>query len=98
MEPAVLQVKQVSPRVKTGIISSGRLVDPGRALASARADVLIQAFEMLDEELVSQVAAVQREVFIWTVNDEDSIHKAIAFGVHGIISDYPERVMAVLTR
>ena len=96
--PTTLQVKQVSPRVKTGIISYGRLVDPSHALASARADVLIQDFEMLDEELVAQVKAVRREVFVWTVNDEDSIQKAITFGVHGIISDYPEKVMALLAR
>lgn len=96
--PTALQVKQVSPRVKTGIISYGRLVDPRHALASARADVLIQDFEMLDGELVAQVKAQQREVFVWTVNDEDSIHKAIALGVHGIISDYPEKVMAMLVR
>lgn len=96
--PTALQVKQVTPRVKTGIINSGRLVDPSHALSSARADVLMQDVEMLDEELVAQVKAVQREVFAWTVNDEDSIRQAIALGVHGIISDYPERVMAMLAR
>lgn len=96
--PTALQVKQVAPRIKTGIISAERLVDPVHALAAARADVLMQDFETLDEELVAQVRAVQREVFAWTVNDETSIREAIAVGVHGLISDYPDRVRAMLTR
>ena len=35
-------------------------------------------------------------VAAWTVNDEADIARVIDMGVDGIISDYPDRVRAVL--
>lgn len=36
------------------------------------------------------------EVVLWTVNEEADLRKVIALGVDGIISDYPDRVLALL--
>jgi glycerophosphoryl diester phosphodiesterase len=45
------------------------------------------------------VAAVQRggvEVHVWTVNDEAGMRRMIAAGVDGIMTDYPDKLLALL--
>lgn len=36
------------------------------------------------------------DVHVWTVNDPEQIHRMLDAGVHGIITDYPDRVIEVL--
>ena len=38
------------------------------------------------------------EVHAWTINDEDDMQRMIALGVDGIITDYPDRLLALLGR
>jgi glycerophosphoryl diester phosphodiesterase len=36
------------------------------------------------------------EVHVWTVNDPEQMHRVLDAGAHGIITDFPDRVVAVL--
>ena len=38
------------------------------------------------------------EVHAWTINNEDDMQRMIALGVDGIITDYPDRLLALLGR
>jgi glycerophosphoryl diester phosphodiesterase len=38
------------------------------------------------------------EVHAWTINDEAGMERLIALGVDGIITDYPDRLLALLGR
>ena len=38
------------------------------------------------------------EVHAWTINDEDDMQRMISLGVDGIITDYPDRLLALLDR
>ena len=38
------------------------------------------------------------EVHAWTINEEDDMQRMIALGVDGIITDYPDRLLALLGR
>ncbi|MDA7758175.1 glycerophosphodiester phosphodiesterase family protein [bacterium] len=43
-------------------------------------------------ENVSKIQKEGYKVYPWTVNEKEAIHAMIAFGVEGIITDFPERV------
>jgi glycerophosphoryl diester phosphodiesterase len=38
------------------------------------------------------------EVHAWTINEEEDLQRMIALGVDGIITDYPDRLLALLGR
>jgi len=53
-------------------------------------------FKLVDELLVKFCKKFEMKLIPWTVNEENDIRKMIALGVHGIISDYPDRVLKIV--
>jgi glycerophosphoryl diester phosphodiesterase len=51
---------------------------------------------VLTREFVEAAHALKLEVHPWTINDEESMKRLIELGVDGIITDYPDRLMALL--
>lgn len=51
-------------------------------------------FKYVDEKLVAFCKAENMLLIPWTLNDEAEIKRALALGVDGIISDFPDRVIA----
>ncbi len=47
--------------------------------------------------MIDQAHGLGIRVIPWTVNDEDAMKELIAMGIDGIITDYPDRVQAVLS-
>ncbi|HEX8632622.1 MAG TPA: glycerophosphodiester phosphodiesterase [Pyrinomonadaceae bacterium] len=75
----------------------------GRGLAGGRARFrVVQVPETIGGRVwltAELVAAAQRaglEVHVWTVNDEASMRRLLALGVDGIITDYPDKLLALL--
>jgi glycerophosphoryl diester phosphodiesterase len=52
--------------------------------------------QVLDRELVEAAHRHQLEVHAWTINDEATMRRLISLGVDGIITDYPDRLIALL--
>ena len=42
--------------------------------------------------LVKQAHALGLQVYVWTVNEKDSIERVVKMGADGIFSDYPDRI------
>ncbi|MEL6124353.1 MAG: glycerophosphodiester phosphodiesterase family protein [Bacteroidota bacterium] len=57
-------------------------------------DVYSCYYKLLSEKSVTYLHEQEIDVIPWTVNSDDDISKMIALGVDGIISDYPDRVIA----
>lgn len=51
---------------------------------------------VLTREFVERAHALELQVHPWTINDEESMKRLIELGVDGIITDYPDRLMALL--
>ena len=61
-------------------------------------EVVIPQFRLASRELISEVHEEGLKVFSWTVNEEAEIERLLDLGVDGIITDYPEKVAAVVSR
>jgi glycerophosphoryl diester phosphodiesterase len=55
-------------------------------------------FALVDETLHKELRLRDIDLVVWTVNEPADIMRMIALGVNGIISDYPDRVLAELER
>ena len=60
--------------------------------------MVIPQFRLASRELITEVHDEGLKVFAWTVNEEAEIERLLDLGVDGIITDYPEKVVAVLGR
>ena len=50
----------------------------------------------LNPAVVAEAHALGLAVIPWTVNDPEDMERAIALGVDGLITDYPDRLRSVL--
>lgn len=104
-------VRELSTRIATAVLSCDRLAFPGRYLDLLAADAynpgcygdydtvgLNSTAGALDLRTIHDVRLTRRGVNVWTCNEPDDMERLIAAGVTGIISDYPNRVQAVLAR
>lgn len=55
-------------------------------------DIYSSSFTSLSKETVNSAQQLGMKVIPWTVNDEASIQRLIAWGVDGIITDYPPSI------
>jgi len=55
-------------------------------------------FKLLDKQQIADAHKLGIRVVPWTVNDETAMRDLIAFGVDGLITDYPDIGMDVLRR
>jgi glycerophosphoryl diester phosphodiesterase len=67
-----------------------------RLVAAAGSSIWSPAFADLTAERIAEAMALGVRVIPWTVNEPDQMERLIAMGVAGIISDYPDRLRAVL--
>ncbi len=60
-------------------------------------DIYSCYFKLLDAEKVKYLQGKDIKVIPWTVNDSNDIKNVISWGVDGIISDYPDRVLKIIS-
>jgi len=55
-------------------------------------------FKLVDAALVSYCRKHSMKLIPWTVNENSEIEKMVTLGVDGIISDYPDRVIKIVSQ
>ncbi|MEO1253293.1 MAG: glycerophosphodiester phosphodiesterase family protein [Bacteroidota bacterium] len=55
-------------------------------------------YKLLSQQEVKKLQKEGMKVIPWTVNDSSDIMKVIAWGVDGVITDYPDRVLDIIKR
>jgi glycerophosphoryl diester phosphodiesterase len=89
---ALAILRHFEPRVRVGLLGSQW---PARMVGAAfemRAEAINPRSDIVTEDLC--IAAHQRNlsVYTWTVDEPDEMRRLIAFGVDGIMTNYPERL------
>jgi len=97
-DPRALEAVHIkAPELKLVFLIANELtIDENLNSLSFPPDVYSPYFKLIDAEKVQQLKAKNMQVVPWTVNEVPDIKKMMEIDVDGIISDYPDRVMAVL--
>ncbi len=66
--------------------------------AAAGCAVWSPYFKDLDATALVDARALGLRVVVWTVNEPDDMRRLVVLGVDGIITDYPDRLRAVMRR
>ncbi len=93
---ALANVRQRDPTLISGLLFDKPLSNPVDAAWEVGARQLAPRADVLTPELVEKAHASGLQVVTWTVNEPADMRKAIATGVDGIMTDYPDRLVAVL--
>ncbi len=88
------KVHELAPEIQLGFIYNRTQDEESRH--NCPVDVVIPQFRLTSRELIAEVHDEGLMVWAWTVNDEAEIKRLLSLGVDGLITDYPERVKAVL--
>jgi glycerophosphoryl diester phosphodiesterase len=95
---AVRRVKELEPRLATGILYSGQLVDTLAAAQAARADSVRPHWYYWTAQLVQQVHNAGLTASTWVANDEKVMKHLVEMGIDSIGCDYPDRLCGFLDR
>jgi glycerophosphoryl diester phosphodiesterase len=86
----VRRVKQIRPRIATGILYVGRLIDPVAAARAAMAIAIHPKADYLTKEVVEVAHRAGLAVSTWTVNNLSRLEELIEMGVDSIGTNYPD--------
>ena len=58
-------------------------------------DIYSQAYKLVDTELLQYCNKQGMKLIPWTINEVSDLERIMLLGVHGIISDYPDRAIEI---
>ncbi|THF73713.1 glycerophosphodiester phosphodiesterase [Cohnella fermenti] len=94
---SLVKCKLLAPEIRTGILYGEGLYEPWDYAGRVRADALHAFYYAVIPEWVEQAAARGIVYHPYTVNDAATMRRLVGMGVAGIITDYPDRLAAVLS-
>ncbi len=92
------RARAVNAEIVTAALIESAVKDPLALLEVTGAQAYNPPLKDIHEETVRAVRAAGYDVLVWTVNEEDDMRRLIEWGVSGIITDFPQRLNALLGR
>lgn len=92
---AIERIKEKNPNIKTGlIVKSQKQVN----LTFLNSDINIISVKSsaVNSKFMQKTAKYNKEVHVWTVNDEKEMNRMLKAGVTSIITDYPEKLIKLM--
>lgn len=86
------KVKKLNPNIKTGYIIFMAVGD----VSSLNVDFFSMEASVVTDSLIGKIRKLNKAIYVWTVNDADTMEKFIDLGVDNIITDNPKEVMKLL--
>lgn len=94
----LIRMKKAAPEIRVAALIDRPIPDPVATLKRIGAMALNPNSRYLDEETVKNVRSAGFDVFVWTTNEKSEMEKLVKWGVSGLITDFPDRALAVLGR
>ncbi|MGH9859019.1 MAG: glycerophosphodiester phosphodiesterase, partial [Candidatus Acidiferrales bacterium] len=93
---ALENVRRRDATLICGLLYDRPLANPVDAAWEVGARQLAPRADLLTPELIEKAHESGLQVVTWTVNDPTIMRAALAAGVDGIMTDYPDRLVAVV--
>jgi glycerophosphoryl diester phosphodiesterase len=98
-DPAVvLSVRKIEPTLMTGLLYDGQIENPLERAVAIGARQLVVRGDLVTPALIAEVRRKDLQVVCWTVNHPAHMRMLAAAGVDGIMSDYPDRLVAAVKK
>lgn len=92
----LIQLRWILPQVRRGFL----YVEPsplhGPFMPLIKPYSCHALFKSVSKETVARAQRNGKRFFVWTVNQESDMKEMIAWGVDGIITDHPDRLMGIV--
>lgn len=85
-------MRVIAPDIPLGVLAQASVAEAREWADRFSAKALHPHFSLLTESNVAKAHEAGYKIYTWTVNETADIERMRAFGVDGIISDYPERL------
>jgi len=98
-DPAiVLNLRKIEPTLMTGLLHDGQIENPLDKAVEIGARQLAVRGDLVTPALLAEAKKKDLQVVCWTVNHPAHMRMLIAAGVDGIMSDYPDRLVAAVKK
>jgi glycerophosphoryl diester phosphodiesterase len=98
-DPTILGgLRKIEPTLMTGVLYDGQLANPLKAALDVGARQVVVRGDLVTPMLIEEAGNKDLQVVCWTVNHPAHIRALMAAGVAGIMSDYPDRLVAALKK
>jgi glycerophosphoryl diester phosphodiesterase len=87
-------VRQIEPTLMTGLLYDGQLADPLDKAVEIGARQVVVRGDLVTPWLLGQARRRDLQVVAWTVNQGAHMRLLMAAGIDGMMSDYPDRLVA----
>ncbi len=94
--PTLLALRKLDASVMMGLLVEEEGADPVKAALDSGARQICPRGDLVTRDLVDRAHRADLHVVTWTVNTAEDMRAAIAAGVDGIMTDFPDRLRAVI--
>jgi glycerophosphoryl diester phosphodiesterase len=94
--PAVKALRELEPRIKTGVLLVGQPVDTPALARAAGAEALFLNFVYVNKELVQTAKNAGLLVFVWNIDTVEEFLPFLDMGLDGIGSNKPDILIKYL--
>jgi glycerophosphoryl diester phosphodiesterase len=94
----VLSLRKIEPTLMTGLLYDGQIENPLEKAVAIGARQLVVRGDLVTPALLAEARRKDLQVVCWTVNHSAHMRMLAAAGVDGIMSDYPDRLVAAVRK
>jgi len=93
---ALEQVRALEPEIRIGVLADRAANKMLAAASELKAVAINPRFNLVDAALCAEAHRLGLQVYVWTVDDARMMRSLLDCGVDGIMTNYPERLRAVI--
>ncbi|MDO8056167.1 MAG: glycerophosphodiester phosphodiesterase family protein [Candidatus Hermodarchaeota archaeon] len=98
IQPVLTKVRKLNDEIPTALLYEYDLQDPVNLAKTLGCTAINPQLHFIDEQLISTCHREGLEINPWLINEREDMERFISYGVDGIITDYPPRLLRILNR